>query len=202
MRLLRRSLGALLIGLVFSTSAIAQAPRRPRVSVSITGPTVVAGDWKIEATVTTSTDSSSDTVNDKDRARVREYNTAEAKRQGELPQPDPVSQALSQPRPTRSLGPGFAVAERVNEQVDADAARARAPVVVKPVKQRGKRNRLSRRGDALLRANDKAPPNLALGGRPAVVPGAASCGHLPGHAQNGSTPASACQTLIVAPPRR
>jgi hypothetical protein len=197
-----RAPAAAIVGLLFSGIAAAQAPSRTKVEITLSGPTVVTGDWRVGANVITGTDSSNDTVNDKDRARVREYNTTEAQRQGQLPKSDPVSQAVREPRPTRPLGPGFSVAQQVNGEVDADTARAKGQAAGQPVKERGTRVRATRRGKGRLRG---APADLALGGgRPVGAGAAAPAGRATGDDKAGTTDATGAGVRAVqqVPPPR
>jgi hypothetical protein len=102
--------------LLLAGAATAEPP--PRLGVLAVGGYLVTGDWQLEVNVTTGTDSSNDTVNHKERARVLAYSEAESKRRGE--QHDCL--LVERVRGLRDgrvapLGPGFAVAQQVQRQL-------------------------------------------------------------------------------------
>lgn len=96
----------------------AAAAEPPRAGVMLVGAYVVTGDWRLEASGTTGTDPSNDTVNSKERARVQEYSQAEARRRGETADCLLVERVrdLREGR-VAPLGPGFFVAQQVRRQL-------------------------------------------------------------------------------------
>lgn len=100
-------------------SAPAVTPSRQTVHLSVggQGPAVVAGDWKMAATVVTGTDDRYDTVNTRERARRLDDDREQARRRGEKP-PNPLPRLLHRPVPPPPSSPGLQVAEAVQQQIE------------------------------------------------------------------------------------